>query len=64
MKSVAGRTCTAFISTGEMFSADIKGMIFASLLSFPLPLCVPLAFVEVSLSQYIEVFKGSGVCVV
>lgn len=64
VKSVAGRMCAAFISIGGMFSADIKVLIFASSLPFSLLLCIPLAFVEVSLSQYIEVFKDSDVCVV
>lgn len=64
VKSVAGRTCTAFINIGEMFSPGIKVLIFASLLSFPLPLCISLAFMEVSVSQYIGVFKDSDVFMV
>lgn len=64
VKSVAGRPCTAFMSIGEVFSADMKVLISASSLSFPLQLCIPLASVEVSLSQYLEVLKDSDVCVV
>jgi len=30
MKPVAGRMCTAFIGSGERFSADDKVLIFAS----------------------------------
>lgn len=41
VKSVARGVCTAFIGVGEMFSADIKVVDFASLLSFLFSLCIP-----------------------
>lgn len=41
VKPVARRMCSAFIDIGEMFSADIKVVFFASLLSFLSPLCIP-----------------------
>lgn len=41
VKSVARIMCSAFIGIGEMFSADIKVVFFASSLSFLSPLCIP-----------------------
>lgn len=40
VKSVAKKMCIAFLGIGETFSADIKVVFFASLLSFLFPLCI------------------------